>query len=201
MKGSPGELACIDALSTPRPILPGLQIYLWYLEPFHHSTPARQHSKPYSYLTFPTKPRDIFGIRRDSLLGQHVSYPPLPHRCRRWSMPRHRYTFPDEFKGSTALAPPLGLNSSTSGRTRNKYNLYDLEDPRLTRNGYDNRGGVLLSAREFDAVSETSLEEEVDIAYRSPVPGNTARSLLPCMTDRLRQPLPGRRDSPCGVYR
>ena len=32
----------------------------------------------------------------------------------------------------------------------------------------------MLSAREFDAISETSSEEEeVDITYRSPVPGNT----------------------------
>jgi hypothetical protein len=84
----------------------------------------------------------------------------------------HLY-LPDKFKGPAALAPPPGLNSSSSGRTRNKYNLYDLEDPRLTHNGYDNRGGVMLSAREFDAVSETSPEEEVDITYSSPVPGNT----------------------------
>jgi len=171
MKGSPGGLACIDALSTPRPIPPGLQIRHWYLGPFHCSTPATQHSKPYSYPTSSSKPHDIFGHT------QGFSTCILPTITSSMSSVEHASPplyLPDEFKGSAALAPPLGLNSSTSGRTRNKYNLYDLEDPRLKHNGYDNRGGVLLSVREFDAVSETSLEEEeVDITYRSPVPGNT----------------------------
>jgi len=174
MKGSPGGLACIDALSTPRPIPPGLQIRHWYLGPFH--SPRRQRNTR-SLIPIPLLPPNhtiYLGIRRDSLLGSTCILPTITSSMSSVEHASPPLYLPDEFKGSAALAPPLGLNSSTSGRTRNKYNLYDLEDPRLKHNGYDNRGGVLLSVREFDAVSETSLEEEeVDITYRSPVPGNT----------------------------
>ncbi|KAF8197032.1 hypothetical protein BJ912DRAFT_1020927 [Pholiota molesta] len=71
------------------------------------------------------------------------------------------------------LIDVVGLNASAY--TKNKYALYDLEDPRAAAgNGYADRSGLMLSAREFDAVSEPSSEdEEVDITYRSPVPGKT----------------------------
>ncbi|KAH9475186.1 Inositol phosphorylceramide synthase catalytic subunit aur1 [Psilocybe cubensis] len=79
---------------------------------------------------------------------------------------------PDELRGPAALAPPPNLNLAS--HSRNKYNQYDLEDPRAAPlNGYG-RGGVMLSAREFDAISEPSSEEEEDITYRSPVPGATS---------------------------
>jgi len=46
---------------------------------------------------------------------------------------------------------------------RSKYDLYDLEDPRAAT--------LMLSAHEFDAISEpSSEEEEMDITYRSPLP-------------------------------
>ena len=46
---------------------------------------------------------------------------------------------------------------------RSKYDLYDLEDPRAAT--------LMLSAQEFDAISEpSSEEEEMDITYRSPLP-------------------------------
>jgi len=73
---------------------------------------------------------------------------------------------PDELRGPAAQALPPNLYLGSTTGSRNKYDLYDLEDPA--------RGGVMLSAREFDAVSEPSSEdEEVDITYRSPVPGKT----------------------------
>ena len=46
---------------------------------------------------------------------------------------------------------------------RSKYDLYDLEDPRAAT--------LMLSAQDFDAISEpSSEEEEMDITYRSPLP-------------------------------
>lgn len=78
---------------------------------------------------------------------------------------------PDEFRGAAATAHPPNLGSGSLAK--NKYDLYDLEDPR-TAGGYDARSGLMLSAREFDVASEPSSdEEEVDITYRSPVPGTT----------------------------
>ena len=79
------------------------------------------------------------------------------------------FYLPDELRGPAALAPPPNLNLG-SGRSRNKYDLYEVEDPRSLE-----RGGIMLSAREFDAVSEPSSDdEEVDITYRSPMPGNSS---------------------------
>ncbi|KAF9554909.1 inositolphosphorylceramide synthase [Agrocybe pediades] len=76
------------------------------------------------------------------------------------------FFLPDELRGPAALAPPPNLHLGGPG-ARNKYDLYDLEDPA--------RGGMMLSAREFDTVSEPSSDdEEVDITYRSPVPGTTS---------------------------
>ncbi|KAF8151665.1 hypothetical protein B0H34DRAFT_728514 [Crassisporium funariophilum] len=77
---------------------------------------------------------------------------------------------PDEFRGPHALDPPAPAGSS--GSRKSKYDLYDLEDPRAASKSGTERGAMMLSAREFDAVSEPSSdEEEVDITYRSPVPG------------------------------
>ncbi|PPQ75945.1 hypothetical protein CVT26_005849 [Gymnopilus dilepis] len=78
---------------------------------------------------------------------------------------------PDELRGPAALAHPPNLNLRSSGRSRNKYDLYDLEDPR-SNGRYSGHGGLMLSAREFETASEPSSEdEEMDITYRSPVPG------------------------------
>lgn len=49
---------------------------------------------------------------------------------------------------------------------RSKYDLYDLEDPRAAT--------LMLSAQEFDVISEPSSEdEEMDITYRSPLPSTS----------------------------
>lgn len=79
---------------------------------------------------------------------------------------------PDDLRGSHALSPPTNSPSSSGRVGRSKYDLYDLEDPRgAPLNSYKNRNALMLSAGEFDAVSEpSSEEEEMDITYRSPVP-------------------------------
>jgi hypothetical protein len=91
------------------------------------------------------------------------------------------FFLPDEFKGSAATAAPGEL-----GIGRNKYEIYDLEAPR-PRNGRAN-GGFMAEAEDFDLASETSSrasdEEEVDIAFRSPVPGATPTSAMGLMSEQ-----------------
>ena len=79
---------------------------------------------------------------------------------------------PDDLRGSLALSPPINSNSSNGRVARSKYDLYGLEDPHPSLNGYNDRNTLMLSAREFDVASEPSSdEEEVDITYRrSPLP-------------------------------
>jgi hypothetical protein len=88
---------------------------------------------------------------------------------------------PDEFKGSAATAPPGGLSQ------RSKYEIYDLEAPRPRGNGRAH-SGFIHEAEDFDLASETSShasdEEEVDIAFRSPVPGATPTSALGLMSEQ-----------------
>jgi len=75
---------------------------------------------------------------------------------------------PDDLRGSHALSPPTNLPSSSGRVGRSKYDLYDLEDPRAL---HGDGNTLMLSAREFDAISEpSSEEEEMDITYRSPLP-------------------------------
>ena len=72
----------------------------------------------------------------------------------------------DDMKGAGAHTPPPNL-TTLSGRARSKYELYDIEVP--------SRGGMMLSAQEFDAASEPSSDdEEIDITYRSPLPNTTS---------------------------
>ena len=81
------------------------------------------------------------------------------------------FFLPDEMKGTGAFTPPSNL-TLPNGRLRNKYAIYDIEDRR--ENGYPTRSGLMLSAREFEAGSEPSSDdEEVDISYRSPLPSST----------------------------
>lgn len=79
------------------------------------------------------------------------------------------YLLPDELKGLNAVAAPGELLDARATLQRNKYEAYDLEAPRT---------------RSVDAVtdfelSEASDDEEVDITYRSPVPGSTPTSAAP----------------------
>ncbi|KZT20034.1 PAP2-domain-containing protein [Neolentinus lepideus HHB14362 ss-1] len=63
------------------------------------------------------------------------------------------FFLPDEFRGPLATAPP-----TTPGR-RSKYDVYDLEEPR-------SRG-----AEVDDFELSSASDEEMDITYRSPLPG------------------------------
>ncbi|KII84796.1 hypothetical protein PLICRDRAFT_45603 [Plicaturopsis crispa FD-325 SS-3] len=82
---------------------------------------------------------------------------------------------PDNLRGANATAPPGGLSSGRGGSQRSKYEVYDLEAPR-SRGG--RRSSALADAADFDLASESS-DEEVDITYRSPVPGATPTSAAP----------------------
>ncbi|KAF7290596.1 acidPPc domain-containing protein [Mycena indigotica] len=76
---------------------------------------------------------------------------------------------PDEFRNpSNATAQPSNL--STRGTSpRSKYDAYDLEAP---LRGSNLRRQMMVDAAEFDLSdgSQASDEEDVDIAYRSPLP-------------------------------
>jgi len=90
---------------------------------------------------------------------------------------------PDDLKGSAATAAPGGLQN---GR-RSKYDIYDLEAPRPRGHGRSN-GGIMTDAADFDLASETSShasdDEEMDITFRSPVPGATPTSAAGLMSEQ-----------------
>jgi len=92
---------------------------------------------------------------------------------------------PDEFRGSRATAPPIGLVNGRSQRS--KYEIYDLEAPRPRGNGRAN-GGLMNEVEDFDLASETSSrasdEQEVDITFRSPIPGATPTSSVGFMSEQ-----------------
>ena len=90
---------------------------------------------------------------------------------------------PDDLRGSAATAPPAGPGGYRVGGPRSKYEVYDLEAPRLRgANGRAANGIIMDDAADFD-LSETSSrasdEEEPDIAYRSPVMGEPPTSAMP----------------------
>ncbi|KAJ6558124.1 hypothetical protein B0H19DRAFT_1150004 [Mycena capillaripes] len=73
---------------------------------------------------------------------------------------------PDEFRDTAvATAPPV----SPGGAGRSKYEIYDLEAP---LRGNAARRQMMTDAADFDLSesSQASDDEEVDIAYRSPIP-------------------------------
>ncbi|KAJ7911569.1 hypothetical protein B0H13DRAFT_2660453 [Mycena leptocephala] len=79
---------------------------------------------------------------------------------------------PDEFRDPAAATAPAG---TTRGGPRSKYEIYDLEAP---LRGNAARRQMMTDTADFDLSesSQASDEEEVDIAYRSPIPeGNTNR--------------------------
>lgn len=84
---------------------------------------------------------------------------------------------PDELKGPMATAPPGGLGANGYGGRRSKYDIYDIEDPNARSRGGRNGNGHIMRDADYDLedVSEReSDDEEVDITYRSPVPGSAA---------------------------
>lgn len=83
---------------------------------------------------------------------------------------------PDDLQGAAATAPPGGLAQHRFGAQRNKYEIYDLEDP----HGRPVKGrGGMTDAADFDLSETSSDDEEVDITYRSPNPGVTPSSSMP----------------------
>ncbi|KAF5319320.1 hypothetical protein D9619_008657 [Psilocybe cf. subviscida] len=177
MKGSPGGLARIDAIFNSNTYTTGFtnSPLVFGAFPSLHAGNATLEALFLSHF-FPQTTRYIWAYAgvlywATMYLTHHYLIDVVGGACLATAF---FYIFmPDEFKGPVATALPPNLNL---GGAQNKYHLYDLEDPRLAgANGYSNRSGIMLSAREFDAVSEPSSdEEEVDIAYRSPVPAATA---------------------------
>jgi len=95
------------------------------------------------------------------------------------------FFLPDELKGPGATALPSGLASSRAQRS--KYEIYDLEAPRSRSNGRAS-SGLINEAGNFDLESDTSSrasdEEEMDITFRSPVPGATPTSAIGLMSEQ-----------------
>lgn len=73
---------------------------------------------------------------------------------------------PDELKGEGALTPPGGLTNYRMGQ-RSKYEIYDLENP---------VGRSVMDAADFEVSDASSDEGEMDIPFRSPIPGATPTS-------------------------
>ncbi|KAJ6632567.1 hypothetical protein B0H10DRAFT_2172302 [Mycena sp. CBHHK59/15] len=73
---------------------------------------------------------------------------------------------PDELKSTAAATAPPGAGSRAAAR--NKYEIYDLEAP---LRGNASRRQIMADTADFDLTesSQASDEEEVDIAYRSPI--------------------------------
>ncbi|KAK7028311.1 acidPPc domain-containing protein [Favolaschia claudopus] len=80
---------------------------------------------------------------------------------------------PDELRDPVAATAPAGSASRAGGRS--KYEIYDLEAP-VRGNG--TRRAMLPEEGDFDLSdgSQASDEEEVDIAYRSPLPEGVAKT-------------------------
>ncbi|TFK61801.1 inositolphosphorylceramide synthase [Pluteus cervinus] len=83
---------------------------------------------------------------------------------------------PDELKGSMATASPLGVPFKNRNG-KNKYEVYDLEDPRGRTIGGANRS-MMTDAADFELSEPSSDDEEVDITYRS-----TPTSAVPLIND------------------
>ncbi|THH15177.1 hypothetical protein EUX98_g9505 [Antrodiella citrinella] len=87
---------------------------------------------------------------------------------------------PEEVKGPFATSLPSNLGGPLP---RSKYQLYDLEEPRMSRNRGSSNGNIMRAADfDVDDLSEReSDEEDVDISFRSPVVSDTPRSAVPLM--------------------
>ncbi|CAA7264070.1 unnamed protein product [Cyclocybe aegerita] len=167
MKGSPGGLARIDALFHSQGYTIGFtnSPLVFGAFPSLHAGNATLEALFLSHF-FPQTTRYVWAYAgvlywATMYLTHHYLIDVVGGAC--LAIASFYFFLPDELRGPAALTPPPNLNTGT----RSKYDVYDLEDP--------GRGGMMLSAREFDAVSEPSSDdEEVDITYRSPVPGATS---------------------------
>ncbi|KZT00112.1 PAP2-domain-containing protein [Laetiporus sulphureus 93-53] len=94
---------------------------------------------------------------------------------------------PEELKGANALLPPGGLSAGAYSTRRSKYELYDLEEPRLGRGGRGTNGGIMRDAADYDLEDlsdRESSEEEMDITFRSPVIATAPNSATPLMKQK-----------------
>ncbi|KAF8803958.1 PAP2-domain-containing protein [Phlegmacium glaucopus] len=177
MKGSPGGLARIDALFHSQAYTVGFtnSPLVFGAFPSLHAGNATLEALFLSHF-FPHTTRFIWAYAgilywATMYLTHHYLIDVVGGACLATAS---FYLFlPDDLRGSHALSPPSASTSSSGRVGRSKYDLYDLEDPHAAPlNRYNNnRNTLMLSAREFDAISEpSSEEEEMDITYRSPLP-------------------------------
>ncbi|KAF8966089.1 inositolphosphorylceramide synthase [Flammula alnicola] len=167
MKGSPGGLARIDALFHSQTYTSGFtnSPLVFGAFPSLHAGNATLEALFLSHF-FPQTTRYIWAYAgvlywATMYLTHHYLIDVVGGACLATAF--FYFFLPDEMRGAAAVAPPL--------------------DPRVGSNGYADRSGLMLSAREFDAISEPSSDEEVDITYRSPLPGAT--SFPPSVHDGL----------------
>ena len=93
---------------------------------------------------------------------------------------------PDEMRGPAAVAPPGGGRLNRSRSQRSKYKLYDLEAPR-TRANVRSNGHFMAEATGLASEGSSgheSDEEEMDITFRSPIPGGTPTSTMGMMSQQ-----------------
>lgn len=93
---------------------------------------------------------------------------------------------PDEMRGPAAVAPPGGGRLNRSRSQRSKYKLYDLEAPRTRANARSN-GHFMAEATGLASEGSSgheSDEEEMDITFRSPIPGGTPTSTMGMMSQQ-----------------
>lgn len=180
MKGSPGGLARIDALFHSQAYTVGFtnSPLVFGAFPSLHAGNATLEALFLSHF-FPQTTRFIWAYAgilywATMYLTHHYLIDVVGGACLATAS---FYLFlPDDLRGSHALSSPGGSTFSSGRVGRSKYDLYDLEDPRAAPLGYNNsdRSALMLSAREFDAISEpSSEEEEMDITYRSPLPNTS----------------------------
>ena len=171
MKGSPGGLARIDALFHSQAYTVGFtnSPLVFGAFPSLHAGNATLEALFLSHF-FPRTTRFVWAYAgilywATMYLTHHYLIDVVGGACLATAS---FYLFvPDDLRGSHALAPPSNSPFSSGRVGRSKYDLYDLEDPRAN----NDRKTLMLSAQEFDAISEpSSEEEEMDITYRSPLP-------------------------------
>ena len=180
MKGSPGGLARIDALFHSQAYTVGFtnSPLVFGAFPSLHAGNATLEALFLSHF-FPQTTKFIWAYAgilywATMYLTHHYLIDVVGGACLATAS---FYLFiPDDLRGSLALSPPANLPSSSGRVGRSKYDLYDLEDPRAAtlHSSNNDRKALMLSAREFDATSEpSSEEEEMDITYRSPLPSTS----------------------------
>jgi membrane-associated phospholipid phosphatase len=171
IKGSPGGLARIDAIfhSSGYKMAFSNSPLVFGAFPSLHAGWATLEALFISHF-FPDKTRYIWGYASvlywsTMYLTHHYLIDVVGGACLATVF---FYLFmPDELKGDGALASPGGIVNHRMGGQRSKYEIYDLEDP---------RGRSVMNAADFELSDASSDEGELDITYRSPIPGATPTS-------------------------